>query len=211
MRPLLVTAGATRNPVDAMRYLSAHSSGRTGAALAASAGPGAHLLGSPEALLRAPGLAGEAFSSTRDLLVRMRRWCLAHPDGVVVHAAAVGDYEVADAEGKIPSGQAELLLTLRPTPKILDRIRSWSSELAIVSFKAAPPQSSPADLVRIADAQRQRTDSALVFANAIGRLHAGLALVDAGGATHHETRAGALDDLGQRVTALRRAGGQLSR
>jgi phosphopantothenoylcysteine synthetase/decarboxylase len=203
MRPLLVTAGATRNPVDAMRYLSAYSSGRTGAALALGAGAGVHLLGNPEALLRAPGVGGEAFGSTRDLLSRMRQWCGAHPRGVVVHAAAVGDYEVAEAAGKIPSGQAALQLTLRPTPKILDRIRGWSPDLIIVSFKAAPPASTPDDLVRIADAQRTRTDSAMVFANTIGRLQAGLVLVDSHGATHHGTRADATADLARRVAALR--------
>lgn len=205
MRPLLVTAGATRNPVDAMRYLSAYSSGRTGSDLARGAGEGTHMLGNPEALLRAPDVTGEAFGSTRDLLARMHTWCVGHPRGVVVHAAAVGDYEAAEAAGKIPSGQAALQITLRPTPKILDRIRGWSAELAIVSFKAAPPGSSPEDLVRIADAQRRRTDSALVFANTIGRLHAGLVLVDAQGATHHDTRADATADLAHRVALLRGA------
>lgn len=203
MRPLLVTAGATRNPIDAMRYLSAHSSGQTGATLAAAAGAGVTLLGSPEARLRAPGVPGEAYSSTRDLLARMHAWCLRNPSGVVVHAAAVGDYEAAEASGKIPSGQAELVLTLRPTPKILDQIRGWSPDLRIVSFKAAPPGSGPDDLVRIADAQRRRTDSSLVFANTIGRLAAGVVLVDAHGATHHAERGGATDDLARRVWGLR--------
>lgn len=203
MRPLLITAGATRNPVDAMRYLSAHSSGRTGVQLAQGAGGDVFLLGSPEARLRGPGLAGETFGSTRDLLARMEGWCRAHPDGVVVHASAVGDYEVDGAAGKIPSGQSELTLRLRPTPKILDRIRGWSLDLRIVSFKAAPPESTPDDLVRIADAQRRRTDSALVFANTIGRLGSGVVLVDAAGATHHETRDAALADLQGRVARLR--------
>jgi phosphopantothenoylcysteine decarboxylase/phosphopantothenate--cysteine ligase len=186
-----------------MRYLSAHSSGRTGVAIAQAAPGDVFLLGSPEARLRGPDVAGETFGSTRDLLARMEGWCRAHPTGVVVHACAVGDYEVAEAGGKIPSGQAELTLTLRPTPKILDRIRGWSPDLRIVSFKAAPPESTPTDLARIAEAQRARTDSALVFANTIGRLSEGIVLVDADGATHHPTRAAALADLQARIAALR--------
>jgi len=203
MRPLLVTAGATRNPVDAMRYLSARSSGVTGTALARQAGGAVFLLGSPEARLRAPDLPGETFGSTRDLLERMHAWCSRNPTGVVIHAAAVGDYEVAGAGGKIPSGQASLTITLSPTPKILDRIRGWSPDLRIVSFKAAPPASDPAALHRIADAQRVRTDSSVVFANTIGRLQAGVVLVDAAGATHHAHREDGLRDLGRRVSQLR--------
>ena len=203
MRPLLITAGATRNPVDAMRFLSAHSSGRTGTTLARNAAGPVHLLGSPEARLRAPQIPGETFGSTRDLLDRMERWCRQHPGGVVVHAAAVGDYEVGGAAGKIPSGQADLTITLQPTPKILDRLRSWSDDLRIVSFKAAPPGSSVADLQRIADAQRIRTDSTLVFANTIGRLGSDVVLIDASGATVHPDRSTALADLEARVVALR--------
>ncbi|MEN9786901.1 MAG: / pantothenate metabolism flavoprotein, partial [Pseudomonadota bacterium] len=55
-RPLLLTAGATRNRVDAIRYLSAHATGQTGVALArrlSGHGLDVHLLGSVEACLRA--------------------------------------------------------------------------------------------------------------------------------------------------------------
>ena len=34
MPDVLITAGATRNPLDAIRYLSAHATGRTGVDLA---------------------------------------------------------------------------------------------------------------------------------------------------------------------------------
>ena len=96
MRPLLLTAGATRNPVDAIRYLSAHASGRTGIDLAGrlSGAYAVHVLGSGEACLRAPaGLSTEEFTSTRDLMARMERWIRANPTGIVIHSAAVGDYE----------------------------------------------------------------------------------------------------------------------
>lgn len=203
MRPLLVTAGATRNPIDAMRCISANSSGRTGARLARSAGTGVTLLGSPEARLRAPGIPGAAFASTRDLLQRMEAWCKEHPRGVVVHAAAVGDYEMVASAGKIPSGKETLTLQLRPAPKILDQIRAWSPRLRIVSFKAAPPATPPAALVRLAAAQRERSRSDLVFGNALGRLDAGLVIVTADGPSRYDNREAALLDLETRIHAYR--------
>ena len=118
MSAILITAGATRNPLDAIRYLSAFSSGSTGVGLARALSEDhtVHLLGSAEACLRAPeGLSTEEFTSTRDLMARMERWVRANPDGVVIHASAVGDYEAIpedeqDGPAKIPSGKAELLL-----------------------------------------------------------------------------------------------------
>ena len=203
-RPVLITTGATRNPIAAMRHISAFASGRTGVGLATALAADAtvHLLGHPEALARAPGgLSTELFGSTRDLMQRMEAWVQAHPTGIVVHAAAVGDYEVAaGAEAsKIPSGQPELVVRLRPTPKILDHIRDWSTELRLVSFKAAAPGTPPAELQALATAQLRRSHSDLVFANVIGRTDQDVLLVDAQGATAHKAREAGLEDLLGRI------------
>lgn len=211
MRPVLVTAGATRNPVDAIRYLSAHSSGRTGGRIAAALaeqGLDVTLLGSPEAWLRlqaelpsqAHQVACVEYSSTYDLLARMEHWLLDRPDAVVIHAAAVGDYAIIDrATGKIPSGAPELLLRLRPTPKILDRIRDWAPNAMLVSFKAAAPDTTEPELEAIARAQLERSQSDLVFANVIGDLQSLVLLVGPTQTTRHTDRGAALRDLVQRV------------
>jgi phosphopantothenoylcysteine decarboxylase/phosphopantothenate--cysteine ligase len=56
----------------------------------------------------------------------------------VIHAAAVGDFAVADPtpDSKIQSGQ-ELAVTLQPTPKIIERIMGYASDpnLILVGFK----------------------------------------------------------------------------
>jgi len=178
---VVVTAGATRNPIDAMRYISARSTGSTGVALARAwrdGGLDVHLLGSAEALLRAPDLGGEEYWGTRDLMQRMERIVRANPRAALVHASAVGDYEVASPEaGKTPSGQASWTLTLTPTPKIADHVRGWGHTGPYVTFKAAAPGTSEADLEAIARKQRQRTGCDLVFANVLGRLAEGVLLV----------------------------------
>lgn len=201
---VLITAGATRNPVDAIRYLSAHSSGRTGVAIAEalSAHHPVKLMGSPEALLRAKGLPieAEAYSSTRDLMARVQRFAEAWPDGAIVHAAAVGDYEAEPEAGKIPSGQDSLVLRLRRAPKILDAIRGWGFRGRLVSFKAAAPGTSPEQLVDIARAQLRRTGSDLVFGNVIGALGASVILVSERDARPFTDRAQAIQALTQQLS-----------
>lgn len=185
---VLITAGATRNPVDAVRLLTANASGRTGVGIAralVARGVDIHLLGSAEARLRAPDLPGDEFGSTRDLMARMERWIRDNPRGAVVHSSAVGDYEVAQAESgdaklhKIPSGQEELVLRLTRTPKIADHVRAWGLIGPFVTFKAAGPDTTDDQLLAIAAAQRERTGCDLVFANVLGRIDRDVALVDA--------------------------------
>lgn len=197
-RPVLITCGGTRNPIDAIRALSAGSTGTTGIDLArrlAGQGRAVHVLGSLEASLRAPDLPIEVFGSTRDLLARVERWCRAHPDGVVLHSAAVGDYEAPADAGKIPSGQAELVLRLTPTPKIVDHIRGWAPGVFLVSFKAGRPGIPSDELEAVARAQAVRTRSDLVFANALDHTGSDVLLVRPDATRRFARRADALDAL----------------
>lgn len=205
MSACLITAGATRNPVDAIRYLSAGSTGRTGVTLArrlAEDGLQVTLLASPEAVLRCgphPAIAVETFGSTRDLQAKMRAWSEQHATCTIVHAAAVGDYEAPPEVSKIESGRSELVLRLRPAPKILDGIRGWGHTGLLVSFKAAAPETTHPQLVQIARAQLQRTDSSLVFANVIGRTGRDVVIVGADTETWFEARGAALSALADAV------------
>jgi phosphopantothenoylcysteine decarboxylase/phosphopantothenate--cysteine ligase len=207
MRPALVTAGATRNPVDAIRYISAHATGTTGVALSSRlAGKfDVRLLGSAEACLRArldaPGVSTEEYLGTRDLMARMEAALRSHPGGVLVHSAAVGDYEMNAVPTKLPSGQPELVLRLTPGPKIVDHVREWDPDVFLVSFKAGSPDWDEAKLESVARAQLVRTRSDLVFANRIGALDTSCLLLEPTGTTRFATRADALDALTARLEA----------
>ncbi len=175
MKDILVTAGATRNPIDSMRYISANSSGQTGARIAEQLAKTNNVtfLGSAEAICRCPSDVTKAeFTTTIDLMSKMKEWVQTHPLGMVVHAAAVGDYMAKDLDEKqkFPSGQTEISVTLVPTHKILDLIHSWSPQATVVSFKAAKPNTTRAELESITEAQAQRTHSDAVFANVIGQI-----------------------------------------
>lgn len=198
-RPVLVTAGATRNPIDAMRSITAYSSGKTGIWLAEALAPHAPVtvLGSPEALLRIHDgrVVGEEMFDTRDLSARMHRWLIDKPSGLVIHAAAVGDYEAEPFAGKIASDQEELLIRMRRAPKIVDSLKVWAPGCFLVSFKAAGPETSPDELDQICRRQLERTRSDLVFGNVIGELASTSTLVSA-----RETRR--FPDRGEALAAL---------
>ena len=204
-RPVLITAGATRNTVDAIRYISAHAGGATGVTVAKGLmdlGP-VTFFGNPEALLRAPaGVEGVEYGGTLDLEAKMRAWVGSHPGGIIVHAAAVGDYIPVVAPGKIPSGAEEITIRLLRGPKILDQIKGWDPDCLLVSFKAAGPETDMAGLSTIAAAQRLRTSSDLVFANVLGRLDSALLIAEAAGITAYPQRGAALQALIAKIRAL---------
>ncbi len=138
---VVVTSGATREPIDGVRFISNLSSGRTGAAicetLAARGFRVIQLHGIDSAL--APGVAGrEPFSDHASLDASLRRRLADGGCDAVIHAAAVGDFSVTAPEPgvKLESGR-ERVLRLRPNPKIIDRIRGYAAgrPLTLVGFK----------------------------------------------------------------------------
>jgi len=190
-----------------MRFISANASGNTGAFLAQrlSGLTPVHALCSPEAALRMPeGCTKEIYGSTLDLSERMKKWVREHPDGVIVHSAAVGDYRTGTerSDEKIPSGQNQVTIQLTPTLKILDQIQHWSGTARIVSFKAAPPNTTGEALAQIGRKQHTRSKSRLVFANTIGNIEGDVLIIDETEETPFKKRSVALDDLSIRIIDL---------
>ena len=202
-RPVLITAGATRNPIDSMRSITSNSSGATGVYISQRLYVNERtvtLMGSNVALLQpeCPTNSIE-FTSTRDLFAKMNAWVVEHPTGIVVHAAAVGDFEVPNTtSGKIASGSV-LTLELQPTPKIVDEIKRWSPDVYLVSFKAAAPDTSLESLELIARKQLQRTNSDLVFGNILGNLNKDVMLMSTDSTQVFTNRQDGLDALVDRI------------
>jgi phosphopantothenoylcysteine decarboxylase/phosphopantothenate--cysteine ligase len=118
---VLVSAGGTREPLDAVRFVGNRSSGRMGVALAAEArrrGAEVTLLGANLAVPPASGVelveTPTAADLEREALVR------AAEADVVVMAAAVADYRPAEAlAAKRPKDTATWTLELEPTTDVL--------------------------------------------------------------------------------------------
>jgi phosphopantothenoylcysteine decarboxylase/phosphopantothenate--cysteine ligase len=138
---VLLTSGATREPIDAVRFISNASTGATGAALAdalAAAGHEVTLLHGEGAVQPCrDGVVCGVFGSTAQLGERLRLALAGGAYGVVIQAAAVSDYR-PDTEhaGKLSSHADELALRLVPTPKLLPLIKDWSPRpLRVLGFK----------------------------------------------------------------------------
>jgi phosphopantothenoylcysteine decarboxylase/phosphopantothenate--cysteine ligase len=120
-RRILITAGPTHEPIDAVRYLANRSSGRLGICLADAArdaGWEVTLLLGPTPLAPPTGVATERFETTADLAALLERH-LPNCD-VLLMAAAVADYRPsASAARKLPRTGQKLVLELEPTPDLV--------------------------------------------------------------------------------------------
>jgi phosphopantothenoylcysteine decarboxylase/phosphopantothenate--cysteine ligase len=119
-RRVLVTAGGTREPFDAVRFLGNRSSGRMGVALAEEArkrGADVTLLA---ANLAVPEPRGVEIVQT-PTAAAMLEAALARDDAdVVLMAAAVADYRPAEQiENKRPKDEDSWQVTLEPTTDVL--------------------------------------------------------------------------------------------
>ncbi len=146
---ILITAGGTAEPVDAVRVLSNRSSGRTGATLADALAARGHrvtlLHGEQAAQPRWP-MQTRRFADFADLQEKLQQAVGSEPFDAVIHAAAVSDYSVASINaapaqastaGKLSSHAETLTIRLRRNPKLVDRIKQWSQnrKTQLVAFK----------------------------------------------------------------------------
>jgi phosphopantothenoylcysteine decarboxylase/phosphopantothenate--cysteine ligase len=120
-RRVLVTAGGTREPIDPVRFIGNHSSGKMGYALAEAArdrGAQVTLVSTPTALRRPAGIEFVRVESALDLL-RVLEEAYASLDALIM-AAAVADFRVAaQTTQKIKRGAESLRLELVPNPDLL--------------------------------------------------------------------------------------------
>jgi phosphopantothenoylcysteine decarboxylase / phosphopantothenate---cysteine ligase len=118
-RRVLVTAGGTREPLDAVRFLGNRSSGRMGVALAEAARERGAEVTLLAANLHVPPPSGVELVAT-PTAADLRREALARADAdVVLMAAAVADYRPAEpVEGKRPKGSDPWTVSLVPTADV---------------------------------------------------------------------------------------------
>ena len=135
---VLVTAGGTREPLDAVRFLGNRSSGRMGAALAAEArrrGADVTLVASNLSVRAPVGVEVIQAPTAEDVA----RETLARGDAdVVLMAAAVADYRPTEPDEEKRSKDAEpWTVTLQPTTDVLGELgaRRTNGQL-LVGFAA---------------------------------------------------------------------------
>ena len=176
---ILVTAGPTREPIDAVRFISNRSSGKMGVAIAQAAVAAGHevtLLLGPVPVLSSlhDSMRVYRFGSSAEL----KQLLEAHfPDcDVLVMAAAVADYRMQQpAEGKIRRKQgtgrdAELTLKLQPTPDLVRAVASTKRPgQKVVAF--ALEELGELEARAVAKMKRKGVDA--VVANPLGTIDGG--------------------------------------
>ena len=137
---VLITAGPTREAIDPVRYITNHSSGKMGFALAeaaAEAGARVTLICGPVHLPTPQRVQRIDVSSARDMLAACEA---AMPCELLIAAAAVADYRpqvVASHKlKKDPTREDGLLLQLVRNPDILATLASRSDRPFSVGFAA---------------------------------------------------------------------------
>jgi phosphopantothenoylcysteine decarboxylase/phosphopantothenate--cysteine ligase len=120
-RRVLVTAGPTREAIDPVRFVSNHSSGKMGVALAASAwrrGADVTLVAGPISVATPPGAVIRRVESTGDMARAVEE--LAPNADVLIMAAAPSDFRPArPAEKKIKKEKDAPQVVFENTPDIL--------------------------------------------------------------------------------------------
>ena len=203
----VVTAGPTCEPLDEVRRLTNVSTGKLGAELAnflTGQGHEVVLLLGYYAIYRGEHRArrGETFTTTADLRARLQGLS-AQGFGAVFHAAAVSDFTFGAAWERRESGElipcvgrkistrkGQLLVELKPTPKIIGELRGWFPQSRLVGWKYEL-DGGRSGAVQAAERQiaKNRTNACVVNGAAYGR---GFGLVTGAGRCEHLADAPAL-------------------
>ncbi|WP_256298997.1 bifunctional phosphopantothenoylcysteine decarboxylase/phosphopantothenate--cysteine ligase CoaBC [Haloarchaeobius salinus] len=176
-RHVVVTSGATVEAIDPVRVLTNRASGRTGRAVARAC----YVLGAdvtlihgavgPHAVTDGDPVTGVPYADlvSVESAEEMTAAALSAVDGdddggtaadALVSVAAIGDYTVDPADEKIRSGQDELSLSLSPTAKLLDTVRTEHPDLRMVGFKT---ETSGDDDAMVAAARETAARAGLAF------------------------------------------------
>ncbi|MBA1343091.1 MAG: Flavin prenyltransferase UbiX [ANME-2 cluster archaeon] len=161
---VLITGGATAEPIDPVRIITSRASGRMGAALAYEA----FRRGADVTLVHS-GRIG--FSGIREIYVETAEEMTGAVIGelgtdggydLLISAAAISDYTLDPAAEKIRSDR-QLTLDLRPTRKLLEAVRGAYPDLAVVGFKLETAGGET--LIERAKAAMKRYGLSMVVAN----------------------------------------------
>ncbi len=166
-RKVMITAGPTREAIDPVRYISNHSSGKMGYALAAAAtmaGAEVTLVSGPSALTPSPDTHFHSVESAQEMLdVVMDKL---QPGMIFIGTAAVADYHVqSPAAQKIKKKDSSpLTLNLETNPDILATVAKSGKAAFVVGFAAETN-----DVIQHAKEKLNAKKVDMMIANQVGK------------------------------------------
>jgi phosphopantothenoylcysteine decarboxylase / phosphopantothenate---cysteine ligase len=165
-RTVVVTAGPTYEPIDPVRFIGNHSSGKMGVAVAAEAirrGATVHLILGPGTVAPPAGAQVVRIATAEQMREAVMRQ--ADDTDAIVMAAAVADFRPKDAAtGKLKKDDGTPEVRLEPTPDILAELGERPQRPYLVGFAA-----ETSDVEAHGRAKLARKHADLLVANEVGR------------------------------------------
>ena len=169
----VITAGPTMEAIDPVRYISNHSSGKMGYALASAAiarGAKVTLISGPVQITPPIGANVIAVKSADEMLAACEKSMNTQAD-IFIGAAAVADFKMktaSDQKMKKQSDTEELTLTLVKNPDIIATLAQQKLAKTIVGF-AAETQ----NVIAYAKSKLERKGLDIIIANDVSRADIG--------------------------------------
>jgi phosphopantothenoylcysteine decarboxylase/phosphopantothenate--cysteine ligase len=167
---IMITAGPTREELDPVRFISNHSSGKMGYALARAAqhrGARVILVSGPVSL--APPFGVELIPVVSAVEMHKEVMERAGECTAIIKAAAVADYRPAERNGsKIKKKNAEISLELVKTPDILAELGALAKKPFLVGFAA-----ETGNLAEYATRKLREKNVDIIVANDVSQSDAG--------------------------------------
>lgn len=169
-KKVLVTAGPTQEPIDPVRYITNHSSGKMGYSIAIAArerGADVTLVSGPTNLSKPQGIKVIDVVTARDMYNEV----LNNFDDadIIVKAAAVADYKPKEASNnKIKKSDSDLAIELSRNPDILFELGKMKKDKILVGFAAETK-----DLLDNAKSKINKKNLDFIVANNISEKGAG--------------------------------------
>ena len=137
-KKVVITAGPTREAIDPVRYISNHSSGKMGYAIADAmidAGAEVILISGPVSLKQPDRCTLVSVTSAHEMLEAATE--AAKGTDIFISAAAVADYYITEtSDQKIKKKSDKMTLNLAKTPDIVSIIKENNPKLFVLGFAA---------------------------------------------------------------------------
>ena len=169
----VITAGPTMEAIDPVRFISNHSSGKMGYALATAAiarGATVTLISGPVQITAPAGAKIIAVKSADEMLAACQQSMIRQAD-VFIGAAAVADFKMkaaCDQKMKKQSDTDEITLTLVKNPDIIATLAQQKRAKTLVGF-AAETQ----NVIEYAKSKLERKGLDIIIANDVSRADIG--------------------------------------
>ncbi len=168
---VVITAGATREAIDPVRFISSGSSGKMGYALAAAAleaGARVTLISAPVNLTPPAHAQMLHVISAAEMAAAVMQAMPACD--IFISVAAVADFRSkTTASQKIPKGDAELTIDLIPNPDIVATVAALTPRPIVIGFAAETH-----DVIAHAQQKMQKKKLDMIIANVVGNDNAAM-------------------------------------